>query len=36
MHVEWGLVMMGQNVENVNKDVDLCEVEVNGMPFHTS
>jgi hypothetical protein len=28
--------MMGQNVENVNKDVDLCEVEVNGMPFHTS
>jgi hypothetical protein len=36
MHDEWGLVMMGQNVENVNKDVDLCEVEVNGMPFHTS
>jgi hypothetical protein len=28
--------MMGQNVENVNKDVDLCDVEVNGMPFHTS
>jgi hypothetical protein len=36
MHDEWGLVMMGQNVENVNKDVNLCEVEVNGMPFHTS
>lgn len=36
MHDEWGLVMKGQNVENVNKDVDLCEVEVNDMPFHTS
>jgi hypothetical protein len=33
---EWELVMMGQNIENVNKDVDICEVEVNGMPFHTS
>jgi hypothetical protein len=30
---EWGLVMMGQNVENVNKAIGLCEVEVNGMPF---
>jgi hypothetical protein len=36
MHDEWGLVMMGQNLENVTKDVDLCEVEVNDMPFHTS
>jgi len=26
----------GANVENVNKDVDLCEVKVNGVPFHTS
>jgi hypothetical protein len=30
---EWELVMRGQNVGNLNKDIDLLRVEVNDMPF---
>ncbi len=30
---KWELVVKGQNVGNVNKDIDLLRVEVNDMPF---
>jgi hypothetical protein len=33
---EWELVTRGQNVGNVNKDIDLLRVEVSDMFFYVS